>query len=154
MAQNYEQPYFLTFNQAKENGWTIKKGSESTWIRWGGSYAVEIENDRGETVREFRNSAKWFNVFNVACVEDKNAEIKIAHESKPEPIGREHTTDRSCRNSSTVKRRRSPTVAIELSTVQNETISDKRNYPASRVWRDTTERRSTNSPTGRDTKHD
>lgn len=42
MAQNYEQPYFLTFNQAKENGWTIKKGSESTWIRWGGSYAVEI----------------------------------------------------------------------------------------------------------------
>ncbi|MCA2710385.1 MAG: DUF1738 domain-containing protein [Microcystis sp. M015S2] len=93
MAQNYEQPYFLTFNQAKENGWTIKKGSESTWIRWGGSYAVEIENDQGETVREFRNSAKWFNVFNVACVEDKNADIKIAHFSKPEPIGREHTTD-------------------------------------------------------------
>jgi antirestriction protein ArdC len=93
MAQGYDRPYFLTFNQAKENGWAIKKGSESTWIRWGGSYAVENQNDQGETVKEFRNSAKWFNVFNLACVDDANAEIKIDRFLKTEETGQEHRND-------------------------------------------------------------
>jgi antirestriction protein ArdC len=78
MIKDYQKPYFISFNQAKENGWTVKKGSESTWIRWGGAYAVENENEQGETKTEWRSAAKWFNVFNVACIDDSQAEIKTS----------------------------------------------------------------------------
>jgi antirestriction protein ArdC len=93
MTQDYSQPYFISFNQAKENGWTVKKGSQSTWIRWGGSYAVENENEQGEKVKEFRSAAKWFNVFNIACIDDSEAEIKTSSFFKSDATPQKHTPD-------------------------------------------------------------
>jgi antirestriction protein ArdC len=93
MINNFSKPYFISFNQAKENGWIIKKGSVSTWIRWGGSYVLETEKEDGETVKEHRTAAKWFNVFNSDCVDDFQAEIKVNSFFKPEPTAQEHTPD-------------------------------------------------------------
>ena len=94
LLKKYKEPYFLGFSQAKEKGWTIKKGSESTWIRWGGSYSVENENDQGEKVKEFRSAAKWLNVFNIACFDDSQADIKIDQLlNKALPIKHDHTPD-------------------------------------------------------------
>ena len=93
MIKDYQKPYFISFKQAKENNWTVKKGSESTWIRWGGAYAVENENEQGETKTEWRSAAKWFNVFNVACIDDSQAEIKTSSFFKPELTPQEHTPD-------------------------------------------------------------
>jgi antirestriction protein ArdC len=93
MIKEYQKPYFISFNQAKENNWTVKKGSESTWIRWGGAYAVENENEQGETKTEWRSAAKWFNVFNVACIDDSQAEIKTSSFFKSEATPQEHTPD-------------------------------------------------------------
>jgi antirestriction protein ArdC len=77
LLKEYKEPYFLGFSQAKEKGWTIKKGSESTWIRWGSTYLIENENEDGEKFTEYRSAAKWLNVFNVACFDDSGADQKI-----------------------------------------------------------------------------
>lgn len=78
LEYGYKHPYFLSFNQAKEQGWSIKKGSKATPILWAGSFAVESENDNGETIKEYRSTAKWYNLFNIACIDDSQAENKIA----------------------------------------------------------------------------
>lgn len=74
---NYQYPYFVTFNQAKEFNWKIKKGSKSTWIRWGGVNAKESTDEAGEVTTEFYCAFKWFNLFNLDCLDDSQSEIKI-----------------------------------------------------------------------------
>jgi antirestriction protein ArdC len=78
LLNDWEQPYFLTFAQAKAQQWQVKKGSKSTWIKWGGTYAIEGENEQGETTTSFKNAAKWFNVFNISCIDDSQSKQKIA----------------------------------------------------------------------------
>ena len=70
----YTHPYFVGFHQAKDRGWKIKKGAKSTWIRWGGSYA--IENEDGD--KEYRGAFKWLNVFNIDHVDDSESDLKVA----------------------------------------------------------------------------
>lgn len=87
LLNDWDQPYFLGFAQAKEMGWEIKKGSKSTWLRWGGSYAVEEEKD-GEKVKSYRNAGKWVGVFNIACFDDAKSDRKIEdfiHDPNPSP---------------------------------------------------------------------
>jgi len=84
LLNDWDQPYFLGFAQAKEMGWEIKKGSKSTWLRWGGSYAVEEEKN-GETLKTFKNTGKWLNVFNIACCDDDKSDRKIANLIKISP---------------------------------------------------------------------
>ena len=79
----YEHPFFVGFYQAKDNGWKIIKGSKSTWIRWGGSNVKETENpETGEIEKQYFNAFKWQNVFNVACIDDSESNIKISDRIK------------------------------------------------------------------------
>ncbi|MDV3002456.1 MAG: DNA primase TraC (plasmid) [Chroococcopsis gigantea SAG 12.99] len=75
----YEQPFFVSFCQAKEIGWSIKKGAKSTWIRWGGTNVKETEDpDTGEKSKQFFSAFKFHNVFNVACIDDSKSDVKIS----------------------------------------------------------------------------
>lgn len=79
MLYHYEQPFFVGFAQAKERGWSVKKGSKSTWIRWGGTAVKETEEpETGETKTEYVTAGKWMSVFNVACLDDSQSERKIS----------------------------------------------------------------------------
>jgi antirestriction protein ArdC len=74
MVNNYSSPLFVGFNQAKEKGWQVRKGSKATSIIWGGSYVVEDEDGK-----ELRRSAfKWLPVFNIDCVDDSASDVKIS----------------------------------------------------------------------------
>jgi antirestriction protein ArdC len=74
-----ERPYFVGFSQAKELGWKLQKGSKSTWLRWGGTVAKEVENEEtGESSKQFYNAGKWLNVFHISLFDDSNAKVKIA----------------------------------------------------------------------------
>jgi len=73
-----DRPYFVGFSQAKELDWKLKKGSKSTWLRWGGTVAKSTENENGETEKHFYNACKWLNVFHVSLFDDSEAKIKIA----------------------------------------------------------------------------
>jgi antirestriction protein ArdC len=78
IIHEWEYPFFVGFAQAKQQGWTIKKGSKSTWIRWGGTNVKETEDpETGETKKEFASAFKWMNIFNVACLDDSQSENKI-----------------------------------------------------------------------------
>ncbi|MFN3361293.1 MAG: ArdC family protein [Pseudanabaenaceae cyanobacterium] len=66
---NYSSPFFVGFNQAKEKGWRIKKGSKSTWIIF---CSVKEEDDIENRFY------KWFQVFNVDCLDDSDSDEKLA----------------------------------------------------------------------------
>ncbi|WP_013334864.1 ArdC family protein [Gloeothece verrucosa] len=79
ILNNWEHPFFLSYQQAKAQGWFVKKGSKATWIRWGGVYAAEVEDPQTkETKKEYRNGCRWFSVFNIACLDDTKSDRKIA----------------------------------------------------------------------------
>ena len=74
MIFNYSSPLFVGFNQAKEKGWFVRKGSKATNIMWGGSYVVEDEEGK-----ESRRSAfKWLPVFNIDTIDDSGSDVKIS----------------------------------------------------------------------------
>jgi antirestriction protein ArdC len=73
----YTQSYFITFLQAKDKGWKVKKGSKSTWIRKLISGTSEKENDQGEVIEEGWKSLKFFQTFNIECIDDSESDIKI-----------------------------------------------------------------------------
>ncbi len=70
----YTSPYFISFNQAKEKNWKIKKGSKATTLTYAGSFEIETENGDKET----RYHTKFYKVFNLNCVDDSAADIKVA----------------------------------------------------------------------------
>jgi antirestriction protein ArdC len=75
---DWQHPFFIGFAQAKQMGWTIKKGSRSTWIRWGGTNIKEIEDpETGESKKEFFSAFKWMSIFNVACLDDSQSDRKV-----------------------------------------------------------------------------
>jgi antirestriction protein ArdC len=79
LLYNYEYPFFVGFSQAKSMGWSIKKGSKSTWIRFGATNLKETEDpDTGNINQELHRYFKWFNVFNVACLDDSHSTNKIS----------------------------------------------------------------------------
>ena len=76
---DWEHPFFIGFNQAKEKGWNVRRGSKATYLRWGGTVVTEQENqETGEKQKQAYSTGKWFNVFNVACFDDSSADEKIA----------------------------------------------------------------------------
>jgi antirestriction protein ArdC len=78
ILNDWPHPFFVGFAQAKQAGWTVKRGTKSTWLRWGGTNVKETENpDTGEVEREYYNAFKFHNVFNVACLDDSNSDVKI-----------------------------------------------------------------------------
>ena len=94
MLLNDDRPYFVGFHQGKELGWQLTKGSKSTWLRWGGTVAKEIETQEGETKKEFYNACKWLNVFHISMFDDSQAKVKISdriaqYEVKPVAVNTE-----------------------------------------------------------------
>lgn len=78
LTNNWDHPYFIGYHQATEKGWIIKKGSKSTWLRWGGLAAKDVELEDGSTEKKFFQCSKWLSVFNVACVDDSQSDRKVA----------------------------------------------------------------------------
>lgn len=86
LTHSYTSPHFVGFKQATDRGWTIRKGSKSTWLRWGGVSSKEVETEDGETKEQRFRCVKWMQVFNIDCINDADSEDKIAHYLKPLPI--------------------------------------------------------------------
>lgn len=78
LTHDYQSPYFLGFSQASEMGWSIKKGSKSTWLRWGGVASKETEAEDGLKLKEFFQCVKWLQVFNADCLDDSRSDRKLA----------------------------------------------------------------------------
>lgn len=73
----WECPYFISFNQAKNHGWKIKKGSKATSILFAHQFSTEVENDNGDPETKSFFTQKWYNVFNIACLDDSDSDQKI-----------------------------------------------------------------------------
>ncbi|MEO0405943.1 MAG: ArdC-like ssDNA-binding domain-containing protein [Cyanobacteria bacterium P01_A01_bin.135] len=78
MANGYSTTLFAGFAQAKQKGWTIRRGAKATWLRWGGTVRKEEEDENGEVAETFFRTFKWLQVFNLDCFDDSEAETKIA----------------------------------------------------------------------------
>lgn len=77
-VRGHKQPYFITFNQAKEKGWKVKKGSKAYPIFFYKPYEIEkevevIDEETGETKTEIKKVTipllKKYNVFNIEDIE-------------------------------------------------------------------------------------
>lgn len=73
-THGYKSPYFVSFNQAKDKGWQVKKGSKATGILF--ATLVTKVNKEGES--EDHYISRWSNVFNLNCIDDSKGETKIA----------------------------------------------------------------------------
>ncbi len=74
IRNEYQDPRWITFHQAQENGWRIKKGSKGVLLeKWIFSVKKEIENENGEKeiIEEELDKPKvnYFYVFNGEQVE-------------------------------------------------------------------------------------
>lgn len=82
LTHGYESPFFLTFNQAKTNGWQVRKGAKAANIRFSKSGTNEVEaegdGDGSETKTKGWYYQNWSAVFNLDCIDDSNSDIKIA----------------------------------------------------------------------------
>ena len=106
---NYQSPYFIGSGQCRDKGWQIKKGSKSTWLRYGGTKKVmqTVEDETGKTTEKerFIRTFKWLQVFNLDCVEDKNSQHKIEDylppnlSRCPEPVEKERAIEKFVRAS-------------------------------------------------------
>jgi antirestriction protein ArdC len=78
MLMDYSTPLFVGFNQARKQGWLIKKGSSASWILWGGAYQAKVKNqETGEDETVMRKGFKWVPVYNLDCLDDSKSDIKI-----------------------------------------------------------------------------
>jgi len=66
----YDSPYWLTFNQCKKLGGTIKKGEKSRLVVFWKIYDKEVETDDGSTEMQKRYILRYYNVFNTEQCED------------------------------------------------------------------------------------
>lgn len=80
MLFEYEHPYFLSFKQAKDLGWAIKKGSKATTLTYVGTYSRKIEQEDESEIDKFQTGVytKFYKVFNLSCVDDSKGKKKIA----------------------------------------------------------------------------
>lgn len=79
MARGYDTTLFAGFNQAKDAGWQIKKGSKATYIRAAGQAVKTEENKDGEEVEKRIRFVKWLPVFNLDCFTDTaDSKLRIA----------------------------------------------------------------------------
>jgi len=82
-THGYEIPIWLTFNQIKNRGWHLKKGSKSTIVTFFKQEEREITevNEYGEeeTVVDTIRVLRYYRVFNIQCVKEYD-EIKSKYE--------------------------------------------------------------------------
>lgn len=78
LYNNWLDPRFVTMTQCKQMKWRVVKGSKATIIRWGGTCSKkETDAETGEERTKFYSTAKFFNVFNIECVDDSESDIKV-----------------------------------------------------------------------------
>ena len=78
MLNDWKKPYFVGFGQAKNNNWKIIRGSKGTHILFASSYTKKTKDEQGEETELTGYAHKWFNVFNVACLDDTESDNKIS----------------------------------------------------------------------------
>jgi antirestriction protein ArdC len=76
LTYDYQSVYFASFNQARELGWQVIKGSKATSITWAAPFIKEKTTESGEVETERGYGVRWFNVFNFDCFDDSNSETK------------------------------------------------------------------------------
>lgn len=77
LTNGHDSPFFITFKQAKEQGWQVKKGSKSAWIKFAGITEKEAENDAGEITKERIKFSKFSSIFSIDCIDDAESQKKI-----------------------------------------------------------------------------
>ena len=74
-SSGFANPYFMTFNQAREMGYKINKGSEGTQLK----RVVEIKEKNKKTGKiEKKKIAKKFYVFNLTQMTKVEVETEVA----------------------------------------------------------------------------
>ena len=68
-TQGYENPRWMTFNQALALGGGVRKGQKSTGVIYYGTSVKTVENHVGEKEDVARSFLKHFNVFNVEQID-------------------------------------------------------------------------------------
>jgi len=67
----YESPYWLTFNQVKKKGGSVKAGAKSSLVVYWSVYEVEVEDkETGEKKKQNRYVLRYYRVFNVEQTTD------------------------------------------------------------------------------------
>lgn len=78
MSAGYATTLFVGFQQAKEMGLTMTKGSKATWLRVGGCGKTEEVDPKTEEKKEkFYRFGTWVSVYNLDCFTDEAAKVKI-----------------------------------------------------------------------------
>lgn len=78
MISGYSTTLFVGFKQAADKGWKIRKGSKATGLCLGGKgVKQETDSETGETLEKFYSFSRWLRVFNLDCVDDDEADIKV-----------------------------------------------------------------------------
>lgn len=78
LTYDYSSPYFVGRCQAFDLNWRMIKGSKATWIRKGGNGVREVELEDGTKKQEFVGHCQWDGIYNIACWDDSESDIKIA----------------------------------------------------------------------------
>ena len=79
MTRGYASTLFVGFNQAKDMGLKMIKGSKATWLRLGGTgKAEEVDPETGKTKEKYYGFQKWIAVYNLDCFTDEDAPVKCA----------------------------------------------------------------------------
>lgn len=79
MTCGYQTALFVGFNQAKELGLKMCKGSKATWLRLGGiGKQEETDPETGEVNEKYYRFGKWVPVYNLDCFTDEDAPVKIS----------------------------------------------------------------------------
>lgn len=79
MTWGYSTTLFVGFQQAKDLGLTMIKGSKATWLRVGGTgKKEESDPETGEKCEKFYRFGKWLAVYNLDCFTDTAASVTKA----------------------------------------------------------------------------
>lgn len=63
-AKGYDSPYWVTFNQAKKQGGSVRRGEKATPVILWKRYEREVENEAGEREKKPSLFTRFFYVFN------------------------------------------------------------------------------------------
>lgn len=86
--KGFEDPRWMTYKQAQDKGWQVRKGEKGTAISFFSPYKKQFEGEDGEEVVISRFARKTYTVFNAAQVDGVEAlPTPKAHEWTPVEAG-------------------------------------------------------------------
>lgn len=78
MAHGYESPFWLTYNQAKQRGGSVKKGEKSTLVVFWKRLMITEKDETGKQVKKMIPMLRYFRVFNLEQTEGVKLPKKVA----------------------------------------------------------------------------